>query len=97
LLRAISNESWDAKRAAARLYAGEQEVGEILARLSADGLLHVEDGRYRYRCESAEQREMVDRLALAYSRHLIPVTNMIHAKPGRIREFANAFKFRKDR
>ncbi len=51
---------------------------------------------YRYECAS-EARQKVDRLASVYSRHLIPVTNMIHAKPRRIREFADAFKFRKDR
>jgi hypothetical protein len=44
-----------------------------------------------------EEARMVDRLADAYAKHLIPVTNMIHAKPRRIREFADAFRFRKDR
>jgi hypothetical protein len=40
---------------------------------------------------------MVDRLADAYARHLIPVTNLIHGKPRRLREFSDAFKIRKDR
>lgn len=97
LLRANPKQAWTATQAAGRLYASEQEVGEILARLCADGLLHSEEGRYRYQCESTEQQKMVDRLAAAYARHLIPVTNMIHAKPRRIREFADAFRFRKDR
>jgi hypothetical protein len=69
----------------------------VLARLSADGFLASEEGRYRYGSQSPELQAMVDRLAQVYARHLIPVTNMIHAKPRRIREFADAFKFRKDR
>ena len=97
LLRAHAGEDWDAKQTAARLYAGEPEVAEVLARLCADGLLCCNDGVYRYAPQSPEQHAMVERLAGAYAQHLIAVTNMIHAKPRRIREFADAFKFRKDR
>ena len=42
--------------------------------------------------------DLVGRLARFYGTHLIPVTNLIHGKPvSRIREFADAFKLRKDR
>lgn len=95
LLRANSNQNWDAARAAARLYAGEAEISQVLARLCADGLLSCKDDVYRYEC-SPETQAAVDRLADAYNRYLIPVTNVIHTKSRRIREFANAFKFRKD-
>jgi len=97
LLRAHPDDDWDVKQTAARLYANDGEVAEILARLCADGLLCCNEGLYRYACQSPDQKAMVDRLADAYSRHLIAVTNMIHAKPRRIREFADAFRFRKDR
>jgi hypothetical protein len=97
LLRAHADEGWDTKQTATRLYASEHEVSEALAQLCSDGLLDCSEGIYRYRGGTAEQRAMVDRLADTYSRHLIPVTNMIHAKPRRIREFANAFRFRRDR
>lgn len=95
LLRANSNESWDAARAAARLYTGEEEIKAVLTQLRADGLLSHKDDVYRYECPPETQAK-VDRLADVYRRHLIPVTNVIHTKPRRIREFANAFKFRKD-
>ncbi len=95
LLRANNNESWDAARSAARLYTGEEEIKKVLTQLCADGLLSHRDGVYRYECPP-EVQAAVDRLAEAYRRHLIPVTNVIHTKPRRIREFANAFKFRKD-
>ena len=97
LLRAHAGEDWDAKLTAARLYAREPEVAEALARLCADGFLCCNASNYRYAPQSGEQQAMVERLAAAYARHLIPVTNMIHAKPRRIREFADAFRFRKDR
>jgi hypothetical protein len=82
---------------AKRLYANEAEIAEALALLCADGLLSCTEDIYRYECATPELRARVDRLAEVYARHLIPVTNMIHAKPRRIRQFADAFKFRKDR
>ena len=97
LLRGSPGETWDLPRAARRLYTTEQEVAEVLALLCNDGLLRVSDGIFRYDCATPEQRDLVDRLADIYARHLIPVTNMIHAKPRRIRQFADAFRFRKDR
>src|SRR5688500_10534210 len=97
LLREHPDETWDVAKTAKRLYATEQEVVEVLARLCADGLLNCREGIYRYEGQNAGQRALVDRLAVVYARHLVPVTNMIHAKPRRIREFADAFKFRKDR
>jgi hypothetical protein len=96
LLRGNPDETWNVNTMARRLYAGEQEIVEVLTRLCEDGLLSVTDGIYHYDC-APDLRCVVDRLAAVYSRHLIPVTNMIHAKPRRIREFADAFKIRKDR
>jgi hypothetical protein len=97
LLRRTPGERWDLAGIAQRLYAGEQEVADAVGRLCGDGLLSCNEGIYSYACEPAELRRTVDRLAEVYSRQLIPVTNLIHSKPRRIREFANAFKFRKDR
>jgi hypothetical protein len=97
LLRNNPDKRWDVQRVAQRLYSSEREVAEVLAHLSADGLLSFNEDTYRYDSASAEQGMVIDRLAGAYSRHLIAVTNMIHAKPRRIRQFADAFKFKKDR
>src|SRR5262244_1587167 len=87
LLRANPDEPWDVAKAAGRLYADKQEAAEVLARLCADGLLQCQDGIFRYAPETAALRETVDRIADLYVRHLVPVTNMIHAKPRRIRQF----------
>ncbi len=96
LLRAGPEVSWDIAKTAKRLYCAEQEAVEILARLCADDFLSCENNVYRYEVQNPEQRRLIDQLAETYAKHLIPITNMIHAKPRRIREFADAFKFRKD-
>jgi len=97
LLRANPDENWTAAQTAGRLYVGEQEVTRMLVRLCADGLLQCREGVFRYAPEPATLAATVDRLADLYTRHLVPVTNLIHAKPRRIRQFADAFKLRKDR
>jgi hypothetical protein len=97
LLRRNPNEPWTAERSAKRLYISETEASSILERLCGDGLVSCADGQYCFSGQSEEQREMVDHLADMYARHLIPVTNLIHSKPRRLREFSDAFKIRKDR
>jgi hypothetical protein len=97
LLRRNPSENWDAAKTAKRLYIGEQQAADTLARLCSEGLLNCQDGLYRYATEPVGQEHMIARLADVYARHLIPVTNLIHSKPRRIREFADAFKLRKDR
>jgi hypothetical protein len=97
LLRANPGEPWDAAKAARRLYVGERESHEALARLCAEGLLSEAEDGFRYAGVAGEKAQMVDRLAAVYAAHLIPVTNIIHQKPGRIREFAEAFKFKSKR
>lgn len=92
-LRVRPSESLGASEIASRLYAPENELSRALAQLSQDGFLVREDDKYRFEC-SDEMRVKVDRLAEAYSRHLITVTNLIHAKPRNIRRFSDAFRFR---
>jgi hypothetical protein len=95
LLRANSDQSWDVTRVAKRLYTREDEIRDVLVQLCVDGLLSCKDDVFKFE-RSPESGAIVDRLADIYRQHLIPVTNLIHTKPRRIREFANAFKFRKD-
>ena len=96
LLRNNPQDVWNIHTVAKRLYTAEQQVVDSLGQLCEDGLLSIEEGRYLYRGGSVDQRVVVDQLAAIYARHLIAVTNMIHSKPRRIRQFADAFKFRKD-
>lgn len=65
--------------------------------LSEALFLAHDDGAFWFDCKDAELDGRVGRLEALYRTHLIPITNMIHAKPRRIREFADAFRFRKER
>jgi len=95
LLRANPEKLWDAAEAARRLYISESDGQEILARLRAKGLVSGDSNAYRY--SPGAEKALIDRLAEAYARHLIPITNIIHQRPSRIREFADAFKLKKER
>jgi len=92
--------AWEAARLAQRLYLPTERAAHILADLLAAQLCSpIEDtpGAYRY-APASETEALVDSLQRYYSSHLIEVTNMIHANSrphSRIREFADAFKWRK--
>ena len=100
LLRNSPGEQWSVQALARRLYIEEKQTAELLACVCAQGFAMAiagEPPRYQYQPNSTELREMVDRVAEIYSKHLLPVTNLIHSKPKtRVQEFADAFKFRKD-
>lgn len=97
LLRAQSAGQWRLSTIAERLYIKDAAAAEILNQLSVDGLVRSDaSGVYTYNPGTPELRSMVDRLADAYARYLIPVTNIIHNNPLRLRRFADAFRFRKD-
>ena len=87
--------AWDVGSMAKRLYTAEGETIEVLTQLGADGLVIQNQGTYRF--NRADWQDLVARVAETYAKQLIPITNIIHAKPRRIREFADAFKFRKGR
>jgi hypothetical protein len=101
LLRSDPREEWNLQNLAKRLYITENETAEVLTRLCSEGLvvsITSEPLRYRYEPSSAEIRRMADRLAEVYSKHLVPVTHLIHSKPKtRVQQFADAFRLRKDK
>lgn len=101
LLRRDPGTKWSIDALAKRLYADANQLSEIVARLCSGGLAAEDQGDpslYFYRPRSDALRELVDRLAEAYAKHLVPVTNLIHAQPkSRVQEFAEAFKVRKDK
>jgi hypothetical protein len=100
LLRTNAALSWGAEALAKRLYITGQETAAILRHLQANGfLVATEDASdmYRYEPAAPDLAQMVDRVAELYARYLIPVTQLIHAKPlTRVQEFADAFKLKKD-
>jgi hypothetical protein len=100
LLRGDPNRTWSSSILSQRLYTSEKETVDALERLCAAGLtvpLRSNPILYRYEPISPELRALVDRTAEAYSKHLVPVTNLIHSKPKtRVQEFADAFRIRKE-
>ncbi|GAB2178569.1 hypothetical protein [Dongia sp. agr-C8] len=96
LLRADPEKAWDVAQLARRLYVNEAEAAAIFAHLVAQDFAVAQDESYRYD-RAGRQSPIVDQLAEAYARQLIPITNLIHAKPRGIRAFAEAFKIKRDK
>ena len=88
---------WSAAGVADHLYIEPDQATEVLQHLCENGLADCKDAIYWFNAAPLGQPEIVQRLADLYSNHLIPVTNLVHAKPSGIRRFAAAFKFRKDK
>jgi hypothetical protein len=98
LLRREREQTWSAEDAGARLYVSPTIAAHMLGTLTQRGFFSREHGRYRYSPESPELEATVTLLAETYSKHLIAVTNIVHAKPSAgVRLFANAFRWRKDK
>lgn len=97
LLRETAGQAWPADAASARLYVSRTVAAYSLGALTHRKLLLETPAGFIYQPASLALAEDVDALALAYSRSLIAVTQLIHAKPGpSVQDFARAFRLRKD-
>jgi hypothetical protein len=86
-----------ASSVAAHLYIDEAQSEAVLDQLCNERLLACRDGVYWFDGDQPEQRAIVEKVSMHYAHHLIPITNLVHAKPSGARAFAAAFKLRKDR
>jgi hypothetical protein len=101
LLRADAGSEWTPADAAAKLYIDERTAEHLLSQLVERNILTVlktpSDTRYRFEPQSPDLQRAIDRAADFYRERLIAMTRFIHAKPkARLRQFADAFKLRKD-
>lgn len=100
LLRRDKVQPWDTKRLAERIYVSDKAAQALLSKLHANGILAAVDQEqqlYEYRPQSDTLDEIIGRLAEAYSKNLIDVTNLIHSKTNKkAQQFADAFIWRKD-
>lgn len=96
LVRESREAAWEAHGLAKRLYIEERQATEVLSHLTAQGFLARDANSYRYAPMSADLDRLTGLLAEYYRRHLIPITQLVHAKSRRIRQFADAFKLKKD-
>ena len=95
LLRSDADQTWTVTSMSKRLYIEESLCAAVLSHLEADGLCASTEGLYRYALSGTPEHETVGLLARTYAHYLIPVTNVIHGKPPRIQQFADAFRFRR--
>lgn len=98
LLRSEPQQAWDARSVARRLYVPEHTAEQLLRDVEAAGLAEGGEARsWRYGPQSDPLRAMVDRLAHAYTSHLVAVTTLIHSRVDRrAMQFADAFRFKKE-
>lgn len=100
LMRNAPDTWWPSTSMAERLYVSEQACRAELESLKAQGLVLAKQDDvgwwFRYCPSTGELREFVDRLVYYYSKHLVPISNLIHSKPRtRVHEFAEAFSLKK--
>jgi hypothetical protein len=91
------DERWSVASVATHLYIDPSQAKAVLDELCDQRLLDCREGIYWFNASPPGQRDIVERLAALYAHHLIPVTNLVHAKPSGARAFAAAFKLRRDR
>jgi predicted transcriptional regulator len=92
---------WTVEDMASALYVSSGTARNILQSLTRRGLLAA--GReisecYHYEPTSSKQDSLIETVDATYRRNLVRISRMIHSKaaPG-VREFAQAFRFTKDR
>ena len=100
MMRNAPDTWWPSTSMAERLFVSEPVCRTELEALKNQGLVVTRHDEvnwwFRYAPTSGELREFVDRLVYYYSKHLVPISNLIHSKPRtRIHEFSEAFSLKK--
>ena len=100
LLLLSATPQWSVSSLARRLYITEPDTSGLLTHLQAENIVIALGGDppvFEYRPATPELADMIKRVVDVYAKHLVPVTNLVHSKSkSRIREFADAFKLRKE-
>lgn len=98
LLREHRDRGWTVQEAGERLYVSPTVAAHTLSCLTERGFFEQHGDTWRYRPASPALESDVDALAATYARHVVAVTQLIHAKPGAsLRHFADAFRLRRDK
>lgn len=101
LLRENQAQSWTAEQVGRRLYLPAADAEQLLADLKQRGVLLL-DGRappsYRYAPNTAEHRDIWDKVANTYRQHLVPISTLIHSRSSnKAKLIADAFIWKKDK
>lgn len=100
LLCENKDRGWTLHQIAARIYVSEEAAREILRTLQQRSLICMDGAATVYRSAPAtgSSAGLLDEVAEAYRRNIVPIATFIHSKaPASVREFARAFDFKKDR
>jgi hypothetical protein len=100
LRRSSVGQSWQPAAVAKRLYIQPGTAAALLRGLHQRELVMLTDAAvpaYKYGPATAELVRSVEDLAVAYSKELVAVTNLIHSKATpNVRGFAEAFRIREE-
>jgi hypothetical protein len=92
---------WNCDELASRLYIPTEKVNGLLRDLVRMQLVaesQTDPPKYSYFPRSEEQNQLMHSIDTAYRRDLVRISTMIHSKASSaVREFARAFRFRKER
>lgn len=92
---------WTPEEMASRLYVAPEQAAEIvrdLMRLHLVQQIPANPAKFSYLPGSSEQDDLMQRIDEAYRRDLVRISTMVHSKTSSpVREFARAFRFRKER
>ncbi|HEY4054093.1 MAG TPA: hypothetical protein VGL74_10130 [Terriglobales bacterium] len=91
--------AWSLEEMAQSLYVPADLAAKVLKDLAQRDLIEETDsGSYQYKSHSAEKDALIAEVSETYRRQLIRVSRMIHAKaPSAMRDFAQAFRFTKEK
>lgn len=92
---------WSADELASRLYVPPEKTAELLQDLVRQQFVQQISGtppRFSYLARNDDQNEWMFRVDAAYRREIVRISTMLHSKTSpSVREFARAFRFRKER
>lgn len=89
-------EQWPVDNLAHALYIPPERTAQILESLQQRGMVVVESGGWSYNSEYSHDPLLAD-IDKTYRRELVRISTMIHSKASpAVREFARAFRFKKD-
>ncbi len=92
---------WTSEELASRLYVPAERTEEILKDLVRHQFVQQSSAsppRFSYLPRNEEQNDWMFRVDTAYRREIVRISTMLHSKASpSVREFARAFRFKKDR
>ena len=93
------NKSWTSAEVFHEIQSSETSVAACLRKFQDEGfLISKEDGSFRYSPSRLAMADMVRELSIAYRERRVTIVEMIYNKPpDPLQDFAEAFRFRKDK